>query len=375
MQIAQVFDQLMLKLDKAYSLTAKDKLVRQFAGQQSSPIIESQHAVFFYISREALTVALEGDWTGWQPTASMTYLPDTPLWYRVETFPDEARLEYRVVVNGHPRLDPRNSRISLSGFGSHSEFAMPNYHPPQEIVDHNRIARGTVEQHWMNSRVMDDRRIFWINFPPGYDSRKQYPVAYFNDGDDFLNYGDLPRIMDYLIEHRQVKPFIAVMTRPNNREWEYGLNDRYVRFISEELVPWVDACYPTIGRRSARALFGVAHGALCALHIARQCPHLFGLVAGQSCSFNFGNGVLLQDYATAKNLNIRFHFTVGQYEFTRQGVVNGQENHLNVHQRFVDILRQNGNMVAYATYPEGHQWGLWRSHVGEALRYFWGARS
>lgn len=372
MEIAKAFDQVVLQLEDAYSLVAKEKLVRHFAGQHSSPIIESTRVVFFYISKDALTVALEGDWTGWKPSAIMTYLPDTPLWYRVEHFPANARLEYRVVVNGHPRLDPRNPRISLSGFGSHSEFAMPDYYAPQEIVDNTVIARGTVEQHWMNSRVLDDRRLFWICFPSGYDPRKQYPVAYFNDGDDYLNYGNLPQIMDYLIGHRQVKPFIAVMTRPNNREKEYGLNDQYVRFISEELVPWVDACYPTNVKRSARALFGVSQGALCALYIAHRCPQLFGLVAGQSCNLGFRNGVLIQDYATTKNLNIRFHFTVGQYETAQIGKNNGSANHLGAHQRFVDILRQLGYMVSYTEYPEGHQWGFWRSHIGDALRFFWG---
>jgi enterochelin esterase family protein len=252
---------------------------------------------------------------------------------------------------------------------------MSKHQSPQELTDTSPFARGTVEQHWMKSQVVGDRRMFWVSFPPGYDVKKQYPVAYFTDGDDYLNYGDLPRIMDYLIAHRQVKPFIAVLVRPNNRAKEYGLNDQYVQHVAEELVPWIDSCYPTIDKRSARAVFGVGLGALCAAYIARRCPQMFGLVAGQSGNFGFHNDALLQDYATLKNFSIRFHFTVGEFE--GNGDDHGQTNkaHLLVHQRFVDLLRQIGCTVSYSEYPEGHQWGFWRAHIGDALRYFWGRQS
>lgn len=372
MEIDTTLDQLVLKLENASTLRAKEKLVRDFAGQNKSPIIESGRAVFFYISKDAQKVALEGDWTGWQPTALLAYLPDTPLWYRVENFPKDARLEYRIVVNGHPRLDPRNPQVAISGFGSHSEFAMPGYRLPKEMIDHTPFQRGTVEHHWIKSQWLDDRRSFWINLPPRYDHVKRYPVVYFNDGEEYLYYGDLPRIIDYLIEHRRVPPFIAVMTRPNNREREYGLNDQYVRFVSDELVPWMDDCYPTIAHRSSRGLFGVSQGAVSAAHIAFSRPDLFGQVLGQSGNFSYRNDAVIQNYARRENLHIRFHLIVGRYETVMNRDDNAKDGYLQSQRRFVDVLRDKGYTVSYAEYPEGHQWGLWRAHIGDALQFFCG---
>src|SRR5512143_1798683 len=117
------FDELLFELETATSITAKDRLVRDFASQTASPIIEDTRVTFFHISEDAHDVAIEGDWTHWQPTAPMSYLPDTPLWYRVERFPRAARLEYRLVINENRHvLDPRNSRTVPSGFGAHSEL-------------------------------------------------------------------------------------------------------------------------------------------------------------------------------------------------------------------------------------------------------------
>ena len=61
-------------------------------------------------------------------------------------------------------------------------------------------------------------------------------VAYFNDGDGYLNYADLPRVMDYLIETRQVKPFLGVLLKPNDREKEYVFSSAYEQFVVKELV-------------------------------------------------------------------------------------------------------------------------------------------
>jgi len=246
------FDELLSQLENAKSIAAKTRLVREFAHANTSPLIEDNRVTFFYISEDAQTVALEGDWTHWKPTAPMEYLPDTPLWYRVERIPCAARVEYRVVVNGRPRLHPRNPRPAPLGHGPHSEIVLPDYPAPRELTD-APPTRGTVKQHWMISQAMKDRRMFWICLPPRYAPRQEYPVAYFNDGDGYLHFADLPRVMDYLIECAGVKPFIGVLVKPNDREKEYARDNHYVRFLANELVPWMDDNYPTRAESSARA--------------------------------------------------------------------------------------------------------------------------
>lgn len=368
------FDQLLIELESAASVAAKQRIVRAFANAHESPIIEDTRVTFFYISPEARDVVLEGDWTNWQPTAPMAYLPDTPLWYRVERFPRAARLEYRIVVNGHRRLDPRNPRVAPSGFGPHSEVAMPDYQAPREITDTSRIPRGTVEQHWISSHALgDDRRTFWVYLPPRFSPQKHYPVAYFNDGGDYLRHADVPRIADHLIGDDEVLPFIAVLVKPNDREKEYARNNPYVRFLVNELVPWVDQNYPTDPEPAARAIIGASLGALAAAHAARRRPNIFGLVGGQSGFYSYQNDALLRDYAAAPDLGMRFHLVVGQFETDLNGTGQPERDFVAAQRRFVTLLRERGYAVWAAEYPEGHQWGFWRAHLGDALRFFWGS--
>ncbi len=369
------FDQLLAELESATSVAAKTRLVRDFARDQSSPIIQDSRATFFYVSEDAREVILEGDWTHWQPTAPLAYLPDTPLWYRVERFPRAARLEYRLVVNGHRRLDPRNPRSAPSGFGPHSEVAMPDYLAPPEIADPEPTANGTIEQHWMTSQSMNDRRTFWVYLPPHYSPAKKYPVAYFNDGDDYLHFADLPRIADYLIAHGKVQPFIALLVKPNDREKEYARNNHYVRFLANELVPWVDQNFPTVPQAAARAIIGASFGGLVSAHAARRRPNLFGLVAAQSGNYGYQNDALIRDYAAAQNLGIRFHLVVGEFETDLHGDGRAETNLVAAQRRFVALLHDKGYSVGCAEYPEGHQWGFWRAHIGDALRFFWGNAS
>lgn len=365
------FDELLFQLDHATSITAKTRLVREFARANSSPLIEDTRATFFYLSADAREVALEGDWTNWQPTAPLEYLPDTPLWYRVERFPRAARLEYRIVVNGHARLDPRNPRVAPAGFGPHSEVVMPDYRAPREFTEPPPKTRGSVEQHWLMSEVLRERRTFWVCLPPRYSTHNTYPVVYVNDGDGYLRFAELPRVMDYLIERGELKPFIAVLIKPNDREKEYARNNDYVRFVANELVRWIDAHYPTRAHASARAIIGAGLGGLSAAHLARRRPTLFGYVGAQSGWWSYQNDALGRDYAAAPNLGIRFHLTSGTFETQGRGDHHSPSDHVAAHSRWVELLRGKGYVVQSAEYPEGHQWGFWRAHLGELFKFFW----
>lgn len=366
------FDELLFQLDRTTSIAAKTRLVREFAREHSSPLIEDTRATFFYLSEGAHSVALEGDWTNWQPTAPLEYLPDTPLWYRVERFPRAARLEYRLVVNGHARLDPHNPRVAPPGFGPHSEVVMPDYRAPRELTEPPPAIRGVVEQHWLPSRVLNERRTFWVCLPPRYSPQHNYPVVYANDGDGYLHFAELPRVMDYLIEHGQVKPFIAVLIKPTDRETEYTRHKAYVRFLTNELVPWVDNYLATRAEASARVIIGAGLGGWIAAHVAWRRPNVFGAVGVQSGYLSYQNDALMRGYAAAPHLGTRFYLTVGEFETDMRGDGHPEGDLVAAQRRFVELLQRQGYQVQSAEYPEGHQWGFWRAHLGEMFKFFWG---
>ena len=73
-----------------------------------------------------------------------------PPWYRAEFFPNTARAEYRVVVNGRPRLDPHNRRVCRSETGNHSDYNA-RLRPTARDCEKGVVSRVAIEQHWMKS--------------------------------------------------------------------------------------------------------------------------------------------------------------------------------------------------------------------------------
>jgi enterochelin esterase-like enzyme len=137
-------------------------------------------------------------------------------------------------------------------------------------------------------------------------------------------------------------------------------------------VPWLDDNYPTRAESFARAIIGAGLGGLSAAHIARRRPTVFGWVGAQSGFFGDYNDALLRDYAAAPNLGIRFHLMVGEFETDMRGEGKPSGDLVAAQRRLAQVLRDKGYIVQSVEYPEGHQWGFWRAHLGEMLRYFWG---
>lgn len=370
-----LFDELRSQIESASSLTARQRPVRAFVHSHESPLIEDTVATFFHVSPDATEIAIEGDWTNWRASAPMTRFPDTFLWYRVEQFPLNARLEYRLLVNGHRQLDPYNAHIAPSAFGPHSELLMPEYHSPAEVTDESRVPFGKLQTHWISSHTLGDRHAFWVYLPPGYSRKMRYPVVFMNDGSDYIRYADFPRLADHMIAHGICVPFVAVLIKPNQRTVEYARNAGYAKFLADELVPWVDSSYPTAEDPSKRAIVGASFGGLAAAHAALKVPGVFGLVAGQSGFYSFQNDTLLKEYASAGRHKIRFHLIVGQYETDLGGEDSSEMNFVGAQQRFAKVLQTKGYELECAEYPEGHQWYFWRAHLSEAFQYFWGTLS
>ncbi len=134
----------------------------------------------------------------------------------------------------------------------------------------------------------------WIYTPPGYDkaSAARYPVMVMIHGSpgqaaDWTVGGDLPHTMDVLIGNGLIKPMVVVMPEVNG----YGLDQldtecldsttggpQVETYLSDTLLPWVDAHYATIDSWKARAIGGMSSGAFCAVDQGLRHPQLYGAI-------------------------------------------------------------------------------------------------
>ncbi|WP_420317730.1 alpha/beta hydrolase-fold protein [Ekhidna sp.] len=340
-------------------------LVEAFLDSLEAPHIEEDTIVYFFYFGKASQVQIAGDFTGWNPTGKQfTQLRDTDLWYRMETFERNARLDYKLVINGSNWiLDPNNPNRIGGGFGSNSELAMPEYEQPEEIQSREGIDKGTVSEIQITSSATGKTYTVHIYLPAAYSESGEYPVAYFQDGSDYLNLASSKNVLDNLIADERIVPTIGVFVVPNDRNVEYAFDDRfkYTDFFVNELVPHIDSNYGTLQIADSRAVIGDSYGGNISAIIAFQNPNVFGNCGIHSGAFqpnNFHtNGIVMDGEKKA----IKVATIWGTYE--------GSSLPPNM-RKIKDYLIETGYDVVWKELPEGHSWGLWRATTDDMLEFF-----
>jgi len=147
---------------------------------------------------------------------------------------------------------------------------------------HSRIFEGTV-------------RRYWIYVPAQYKQSQAASVLVFQDGQRATNpTGSLrvPAVLDNLIHRGDIPVTIGIfitpghlaekypdtlgMSNPDHRAAEYdALDDRYARFVIEEMLPLVAKQYRLTDDPQQRAIGGTSSGAICAFTVAWHRPDVF----------------------------------------------------------------------------------------------------
>lgn len=152
------------------------------------------------------------------------------------------------------------------------------------------IETSLVSRHLQGNLIgIDPKRSVTVYLPPGYDSsKKSYPVIYyfhsiFWSPRQMFEDGVVKQMLDSGISDKTIGDFIFVVadfTTPNVGTF-FGnapATGRWLDFIVEELVPFVDKNYRTLRQRESRGLMGDAIGGYAALKIAMLFPEHFNVV-------------------------------------------------------------------------------------------------
>lgn len=166
-----------------------------------------------------------------------------------------------------------------------------------------------------------------VMLPPGYmnDEAQQYDVIYMHDGQNvfhpetayagfawqvdkamvkLLNEADIRPAIIVAIwnsplrmnEYMPAKPRDLVQERADREGWEGELlSDNYLKFIVEELKPFIDSTYNTSPSRENTFIMGSSMGGLISLYALSEYPDVFGGAACLSTHWPALNGVSL-DY-------------------------------------------------------------------------------
>jgi enterochelin esterase family protein len=332
------------------------------------PFVLGDRVAFLYKGR-ARSVSWVGDFTQWQngPALDGHRVGRSNIWIAYATFPTNARLEYRIVVNDREEVpDPANPLQQWSGFGPSSVVAMPDYVFPQETNPRDDVPPGDLcAPAEIASTSLGYRINYQVYTPAEYEALTDLPVIYVTDGHEYTDarMGSMPTVLDNLIADGRIQPVLAVFIDPrdpetgdNRRESEFLGNPDYAAFLAQELVPLIDSTYRTHQAADRRAILGMSYGGVNAAYCGWAYPDVFHLVAMQSPAF-IGDATIYDRYTSSDRLPLRIFMSTGYpWDFDARAMK--------------AILEDKGYDLMYIEVPEGHSWGQWRAQLDDLLIYF-----
>ena len=163
-------------------------------------------------------------------------------------------------------------------------------------IEAQKKKQGIVTTNYLVSSILNDtktgldsNRVVKVYLPPGYsNSSKSYPVVYylhniFSTAEKTVADGRLVHLLERGFENGIVKELIVVIadfSSPTTGSlYENSpTSGRWLDFIIDELVPFIDARFRTIRHRDSRALAGDFMGGRGALKLSMTNPEIFSVV-------------------------------------------------------------------------------------------------
>ena len=350
-----------------------EALLDSMVSNNQVPFANNDSVIFIY-QGNASQVKWVGDFNGWNANAGYSgiQISGTNVWIAEKSFPPDARLDYKIVVNNSTWiLDPLNRFIQYSGFGPNSELRMPAWQYPQETIRNAAILGGNVSDNYrISSEYLGYDVQYKIYAPKLYANLTNLPVIYVTDGHEYADaqLGSMVITLDNLIAQSVIPPVIAVFIDPRNpdnigsnrRMTEYTGNLNFANFIAEELVTEIDANYKTSANASDRIILGTSLGGLNSAFIALEKPSVFGNIAMHSPALWYNNQSVLNRYNSADNIsNLKFYISTGTINDTEEEA-----------SELKSILVAKEIDHYYIAVNEGHSWGNWRARIKDVLVYF-----
>ena len=212
------------------------------------------------------------------------------------------------------------------------------------------------EKLLIRSEILNEMRPLLIAKPADYEQgTDRYPVLYLLDGED--HFAHVAGAVGFLGDNDRIPRMLVVgivntnrgrdLTPPSTAEIDLRFNpvnggaDTFLRFLTDELIPYVDRNYRT---RPYRVLAGHSFGGLFALHTLTRRPDVFRAYIVISASFNWNHRALIADtntfFAKTRELDSDLYITTADDDPETRSAL----------RRFCAVLDERA--------PRGFRWSL-----------------
>jgi len=220
----------------------------------------------------------------------------------------------------------------------------------------------------IESKVLGYALQYRVYVPDGTPGQA-LPTLYVTDGAWYLEQGRMKAVLDEMIAAGRIEPVIAVFVdardpdrlETNRRNKQLICKLDYASFFSTELVPRIDATYPTRRSPVSRTILGLSFGGLNAACFGLSIPHVFSNLAMQSPASGEMLRIVADEYRRNERLPLRMFLSVGtRNDNTDDG------------RRFRRVLEDKGYPLTYFEVSQGHNWNNWGPLLPELLATFYG---
>jgi len=363
--------------DTAQRQSMVDKLWQGLILNKQIPFISSDSVAFLYRG-QGKSLEWLGDFNGWGFEKSYNskghLIPHTNIWILKTTFPKDARLDYKIVVDGNWILDPQNPFQQWSGVGGgspNSELRMPDWKDDSIHQKRMGLAHGRVSEEILFTSKILGYQITYTVYTPAH-ATGELPVIYVTDGYEYMHpkMGDMITVLDNLIAEKKIHPVMAVfvdhrepINRSNNRRMqELSMNSRYLDFFTTELIPQIEMNYPAAKNRESRAILGTSLGGLSSAFFIFSKPNVFGMAGIQSPAF-WTRPQIYSLCDSVASSQTKISMTSGVIFDASEGS-----------RKMKLLLENNACQYTYREVNEGHSWGNWRNLVDDILIDFFGTK-
>ena len=217
------------------------------------------------------------------------------------------------------------------------------------------------------STTVGTTRKMQVYTPPGYDAQQPYPVLYLlhgigGDENEWKNGGAPATILDNLYAAKKLTPMIVVL--PNGRAQKddravgnvYATAPAFAVFendLLKDVIPFIEAHYPTKTGAENRALAGLSMGGGQALNFGLGNLDTFAWVGGFSSAPNTREPAQLLPNPDAAKAKLKLLWVS----------VGDKDGLFFISKRTHRYLKENNVSHVWNVEPGGHDFGVWKQDL------------
>ncbi len=234
------------------------------------------------------------------------------------------------------------------------------------------IQQGKIEEQTLYSDLLGEEVTLLVYYPPNFSPLYKYTILIAQDGRDYFTLGRIARTADRLLAERKIEntvivgiPYRDVEDRRAKYHPKGEKHQAYLRFLANELVPYLDHALPTYQMGGGRALIGDSLAGTVSLLAALSYPHTFGRVLLQSPYVTEDVLAAVDSFEHTQLLEV--YHVVGKNE-TAVETANGEtKDFIRPNRKLNERFKAKGFTFFYDEFDGDHTWTYWQPDLERAL--------